>query len=268
MRGAKDQQQQQQQQGKQQASPAGKSNKPAAAAAAGGSGGWNTVLSSIAADPERHRGVQSIWHVDDQVVGIRDKFPKARHHALLLAREAGLHRASQLGRQHLALLAHMRQLALRWIQQQQQQQQDDAHNHQQQAQHEVVPAAGNAVEAKPQEEQQQQQQQQQQAQRGAVPAGWRVGFHSMPSMAQLHLHVISTDYDSPCLKTKRHWNSFTSSFFLQLDDVITQLQGPAGAVAVDAAAAEVLLRQGLACHRCGVALKNMPALKEHLQSCS
>jgi aprataxin len=256
MRGAKEQQQQP---GKQQASPAGKSNKPAAA---GSSGSWNTVLSSIAADPERHRGVQSIWHVDDQVVGIRDKYPKARHHALLLAREPGLHRASQLGRQHLPMLTHMRQLALRWIQQQQQQ--DDAHNHQQQAQREVVPAAGNAVEAKPQEEQQQQQQ----VQRGAVPVGWRAGFHSVPSMAQLHLHVISTDYDSPCLKTKRHWNSFTSSFFLQLDDVIAALQGTAGGVAVDAAAAEALLHQGLACHRCGVALKNMPALKEHLQSCS
>jgi hypothetical protein len=65
-----------------------------------------------------------------------------------------------------------------------------------------------------------------------------------------------------------HWNSFTSGFFLQLDAVITALQGPQGCVAVDAAAAEGLLRQGLACHRCGQGLKNMPALKEHLRSCT
>jgi aprataxin len=250
MRGAKEQQQQ----GRQQSSPAGKSAKsPAAAAAggaAGGSGGWNTILSAITADPERHRAVQSIWHVDDQVVGMLDKYPKARRHALLLARQAGLHRASQLGPQHLPLLHHMRQLALAWIQQQQQQQQQPG---QQQLQN-------------LQEEQQEQQQQQQQL--APIPAGWRCGFHSVPSMAQLHLHVISSDYDSPCLKTKRHWNSFTSGFFLPLDDVIAALQGPAAAVAVDDAAAEALLKQGLACHRCGQALKNMPALKEHLQSCT
>ena len=30
----------------------------------------------------------------------------------------------------------------------------------------------------------------------------------------LHLHVISQDFDSPCLKTKKHWHSFTSEFFL------------------------------------------------------
>lgn len=37
---------------------------------------------------------------------------------------------------------------------------------------------------------------------GAVPRGWAVGFHSVPSMARLHLHVISTDMDSPALKNK------------------------------------------------------------------
>jgi aprataxin len=86
-------------------------------------------------------------------------------------------------------------------------------------------------------------------------------------MAQLHLHVISEDFDSECLKTKRHWNSFTSAFFLHLDNVITALQEPQGCVAVDVAAAEGLLKQGLFCHRCGQGCKTMPALKEHLRSC-
>lgn len=41
-----------------------------------------------------------------------------------------------------------------------------------------------------------------------------IGYHAVPSMQRLHLHVISTDFNSPCLKTKYHWNSFTTPFFL------------------------------------------------------
>lgn len=39
------------------------------------------------------------------------------------------------------------------------------------------------------------------------------GFHAVPSMQRLHLHIISTDMVSPCLKTKVHWNSFTTANF-------------------------------------------------------
>lgn len=42
----------------------------------------------------------------------------------------------------------------------------------------------------------------------------RAGFHAVPSMHRLHMHVISTDMNSPCLKTKVHWNSFTTDFFI------------------------------------------------------
>ena len=32
--------------------------------------------------------------------------------------------------------------------------------------------------------------------------------------SQLHMHVISQDFDSPSLKTKKHWNSFTTEYFV------------------------------------------------------
>ena len=32
--------------------------------------------------------------------------------------------------------------------------------------------------------------------------------------SHLHMHVISQDFNSPCLKTKKHWNSFTTSYFV------------------------------------------------------
>lgn len=48
---------------------------------------------------------------------------------------------------------------------------------------------------------------------GANIADFSIGYHASPSMQQAHLHVISRDYDSACLKTKTHWNSFTTPFF-------------------------------------------------------
>lgn len=47
-----------------------------------------------------------------------------------------------------------------------------------------------------------------------------IGYHAVPSMQRLHLHVISTDFVSPCLKTKYHWNSFTTPFFLHSSGLI------------------------------------------------
>ena len=37
-----------------------------------------------------------------------------------------------------------------------------------------------------------------------------MGFHAIPSMPQLHMHVVSQEFDSACLKTKRHYNTFTT----------------------------------------------------------
>ena len=39
------------------------------------------------------------------------------------------------------------------------------------------------------------------------------GFHSIPTMTQLHCHIISIDFDSPSMKTQKCWNSFTTRFF-------------------------------------------------------
>ena len=47
----------------------------------------------------------------------------------------------------------------------------------------------------------------------------------MPSLPQLHLHVISTDFDSSWMKTKKHYNSFHHpKFFMDIDDVIDKLE--------------------------------------------
>lgn len=43
---------------------------------------------------------------------------------------------------------------------------------------------------------------------------FQIGFHNPPSMQRLHMHVISRDFVSGCLKTKKHWNSFNTRLFL------------------------------------------------------
>lgn len=49
---------------------------------------------------------------------------------------------------------------------------------------------------------------------GRKPDEFLIGYHAEPSMLHLHLHVISTDFHSPTLKTPRHWNSFNTKLFI------------------------------------------------------
>lgn len=51
----------------------------------------------------------------------------------------------------------------------------------------------------------------------------RIGFHAKPSMDHLHLHVVSTDFVSTFMKTKKHWNSFNTEHFLDLPGKIILL---------------------------------------------
>uniref|UniRef100_A0A915IJX4 Aprataxin n=1 Tax=Romanomermis culicivorax TaxID=13658 RepID=A0A915IJX4_ROMCU len=58
---------------------------------------------------------------------------------------------------------------------------------------------------------------------GTDDQNFRYGFHARPSLSRLHLHVISQDFDSPCLKNKKHWNSFNTEFFRLSSDVIREI---------------------------------------------
>ena len=75
------------------------------------------------------------------------------------------------------------------------------------------------------------------------------------------------DFHSPKMRTKQHWNSFTTAFFRPLAAVRQELQAH-GRAAVDRAAAEALLKQDLRCHMCRAVHSNMPALKRHIVQCA
>ncbi|KAI4353391.1 hypothetical protein L6164_002345 [Bauhinia variegata] len=93
---------------------------------------------------------------------------------------------------------------------------------------------------------------------------FRLGYHSAPSMRQLHLHVISQDFDSKHLKNKKHWNSFNTVFFRDSVDVIDEVSNHGKATLKDD---DKLLAMELRCHRCRSAHPNIPRLKSHISSC-
>jgi aprataxin len=101
---------------------------------------------------------------------------------------------------------------------------------------------------------------------------------------QLHMHVISTDFNSDALKNKKHWNSFTTSFFIDANEFISILETQ-GAVKVerirerereflplispkfDKHKFESMLTDELRCPICSAAFPTIPKVKLHYQSC-
>lgn len=88
-----------------------------------------------------------------------------------------------------------------------------------------------------------------------------VGVHADPSMAHLHVHVLSVDRCSPCTKNKHHYNSFTTPYFVDVADF---------PLAPDDDRRhpwrERYLERDLLCWRCGKNFGNKFAkLKRHLE---
>ncbi|KAM9856831.1 aprataxin [Aulostomus maculatus] len=174
-------------------------------------GHWSQGLKTSMQDPKMQ------VYKDDKVVVIKDKYPKARYHWLVLPWQS-IPSLKALREEHCDLLRHMQEVADQMVQQ--------------------CPHASSLR--------------------------FRKGYHAIPSMSHVHLHVISQDFDSPCLKNKKHWNSFTTDYFIESQDVIEML-GTNGRVTVKEGASE-LLKLPLRCHMCHTQLPTIPALKQHLKS--
>ena len=86
------------------------------------------------------------------------------------------------------------------------------------------------------------------------------GVHAVPSMSHLHIHIISVDRVSACLKHRKHYNSFSTPFFVPVDDL---------PLAEDDArrhpTREGYLNWDFQCWRCGANFSNrFTELKKHL----
>ena len=176
-------------------------------------GPWHMKLLESMKDPAK------VVKSDELTVTIKDDYPKARHHYLVMAR-ANITNLRALNIAHLELLEKM-----------------------------LENGRSLAEEVKAKEPE----------------VTFRCGYHASPSMTRLHMHVVSQDLDSPCLKNKKHWNSFTTRFFLDAEEVIAMLR-ERGKVDLDVKGVyEPLLKMPLKCHVCKMELKNMPKLKDHIR---
>ena len=45
-------------------------------------------------------------------------------------------------------------------------------------------------------------------------ARFYIGYHAVPSLKLLHLHVISDDFDSQRIRKLHHWNIFNTEYFI------------------------------------------------------
>ncbi|RDA82642.1 hypothetical protein CP532_0924 [Ophiocordyceps camponoti-leonardi (nom. inval.)] len=81
----------------------------------------------------------------------------------------------------------------------------------------------------------------------------------LPRMSHLHIHVLSRDMRSPHLRHRKHYNSFTTDFFVPLTDMPLSVE--------QRAIRGRLLRSDLVCWRCGRNFGNrFRALKDHLEA--
>ncbi|XP_066267242.1 aprataxin-like [Branchiostoma lanceolatum] len=174
-------------------------------------GHWSMGLLSSMEDPALK--VES----DDKVVIIKDKYPKARYHWLVLPKE-NIPSLKAVSSEQLDLLKHMHKKGQELI--------DKTED--------------------------------------AKHLSFRLGYHAIPSMSHLHLHVISQDFDSPCLKHKKHWNSFTTDYFMDSEDVVEELEKE-GKI-TDKGSRNDRLKYPLRCHVCKKEQVNMPKLKAHILS--
>ncbi|CAB9526706.1 DNA-binding protein involved in single-strand DNA break repair [Seminavis robusta] len=163
----------------------------------------------------------AVVYLDDEFIAVKDKFPKAKCHYLVMPRDTKFRSLNDLeGRGDMVLLRKMEAVANKLV-----------HD---------------------------------QNETGDPTLQFRYGFHAVPSLNHLHMHVISQDFDSPHLKNKKHWNSFTTTFFVPVEEMqIAVTKGK-----IDFTYRENRLKDGLKCHRCGKMQTNMPQLKQHISCCN
>jgi aprataxin len=171
---------------------------------------WNFGLLQSMNNPQL-----KVLEKSDHIV-IKDKFPKAEHHFLILPLER-IQNCASLTADHVPLLRNMVKTGWELA---------DKYPH----------------------------------------SRFRLGFHAIPSMSQVHLHVISQDFNSDKLKTKKHWNSFTTDYFINPEIIIDKLKTKGSYVPMSKAEGDELLKKDLECHICQHKPKNIPDLKNHLQS--
>ena len=158
---------------------------------------WEDGLITAMSDPEQ------IYEQDEFTVTLKDAFPKARYHFLVVPKEP-INSVKELSRSNLDLLNHIHKLAEDLIERVRKKEPDML---------------------------------------------FRFGYHAVPSMKRLHLHIVSQDFDSPRMKTQHHWNTFNTEYFMDSSVVIKTLKKE-GCIEVNDKMYEKLINLSMKCNAC------------------
>ncbi|KAL8859938.1 MAG: hypothetical protein Q9178_003486 [Gyalolechia marmorata] len=86
------------------------------------------------------------------------------------------------------------------------------------------------------------------------------GIHTHPSMSHLHIHILSRDRHSECMRHRKHYNSFATEFLVDVEEF------PLAPQEVKRRLKAGFLHDDLVCWRCGRNFGNKFAkLKKHLE---
>jgi aprataxin len=196
---------------------------------------WRSALDVYILEPLQARPAyakQRVFYEDEVCVAIYDSFPKSAIHLLVLPRLSlslpNVHNFSaQLHLSNLKVLHDRAKRIKRHL---------EARNQQ------CVSGGGQAMF------------------RGEL----MVGYHGIPSMNYLHIHIISTDFVG--IKNKKHYLSFAKcpEFFIPMDTMEKDLsENKTFTKKPDCN----VLKEDLVCLHCNITHKNIPALKAHLVKC-
>ncbi|KAL9640812.1 MAG: hypothetical protein Q9164_000047 [Protoblastenia rupestris] len=101
---------------------------------------------------------------------------------------------------------------------------------------------------------------------GTLPEGrdWEKeiisGIHAGPSMSHLHVHVLSVDRYSECMRHRKHYNSFSTPFLIDVEDFPLAKDDPRRHPGRHG-----YLDRDLICWRCGKGFgRSFAKLKEHV----
>lgn len=137
--------------------------------------GWKHSLYEYLKNPN----AELTLRYEDDVILIRDKYPKAKHHYLVLPNKK-IPDITWLGELDIPLLKRMGEVADEQIKK-------------------VQEEEGKEIQ-------------------------FKKGFHAIPSLEPLHLHVICNNWTERCLKNRSKYNTFNTDFFIPLDKVISTLE--------------------------------------------
>ncbi len=92
-----------------------------------------------------------------------------------------------------------------------------------------------------------------------------IGYHALPSMNDLHLHIVSGDLVSPYLKRKEHFHSFTNpDYFVTPNKVETDLKKFGMVQLSSKVSLQYVLKASMVCHQCRKRFTRVSDMKNHL----